>query len=126
MGFEEELKKHAINAYAVKNEVNQRITEKAIQNPNASKREAEMMEHLIFEQLNYVRIKDAVAVCKDLCIPKEKLAELLKNRPHYAIIPDHENEWIDKNGVSYTNEDVEQVFRELEGLLKKGDTKNVW
>lgn len=67
--------KYAINAYAVRNEVSQRITEKAIQYPNASKKEAEMMEHLIYEQLNYVRIKD---VDKVLVVLAEKLEEHIK------------------------------------------------
>lgn len=64
------MEKYAINAYAVRNEVSQRCTEKAIQNPNATKQEAEMMEHLIFEQLNYVRIKDVFAVLDEATMRK--------------------------------------------------------
>lgn len=82
MNVEDELHKKAINAYAVKNEVSQRCTEKAIQNPDATKREAEMVEHLIMEQLNYVRIKDALAVLTThIYISKEQreeIADLLK------------------------------------------------
>lgn len=59
------MEKYAINAYAVRNEVSQRITEKAIQNPNASKGEAAMMENLVYEQLNYVRIKDVLGLVED-------------------------------------------------------------
>lgn len=74
--------KHAINAYAVRNEVSQRITEKAIQHPDATKKEAEMMEHLIYEQLNYVRIKDVLFELDKLADQLRKhIADLEKDIP---------------------------------------------
>lgn len=64
--------------------------------------------------------RHVVAVCKDLCISKLELAELLKNRPKPMPVDDSKQIW------EYDVDKTDEWFEELEGLVaqKKGEGKS--